>query len=323
MGRRRTKDKHLPQRMYLRSGTFYFADPNGKWHNLGKDYAAAMYEYAQITGPGGACRTLADAVERYMREVACQNAEETYKAKLRHGKIIKEAMGKVRPQAISPQAIYKFRDIVSKRGKVQANRIIATLSHVFGSCIEWGLVTSNPCREVKRYKEAARKRYVEDWEFKAFGDFAGEQIAAYMGFKLLTGLRKSDILNMMRSQIQSDGIHVQTGKTGKKMIIERSPALDAAIARINKLRKVTSVYLFSTKKGGKYTVDGFSAIWKRKMVKALDEGIIQERFTEHDLRAKTASDTDLKHASELLTHSDQKTTLKHYRRKAEKVRPLQ
>jgi len=323
MGRQRRTDKHLPQRMYLRSGTYYFADPGGKWHNLGRDYAAAMYGYAQITGPGGHCRTLADAVDRYMREVACQNAERTYKEKLRYGAIIKEALGKVRPQAISPQAVYKFRDIVSRNGKVQANRIIGVLSHVFTSCIEWGLVTSNPCLSVKRYKEQARDRYVTDDEFKAFGDFAGEQIAAYMQFKLLTGLRKGDILSMKRDQIKPDGIHVKTSKTGKGIIIQRTPALDAAIKRIGKLRKFTSIYLISTRDGGGYTVSGFSAIWQRKMVKALEKGILTERFAEHDLRAKTASDTDLIHAASLLTHDDIKTTQKHYRRKAEIVRPLQ
>jgi uncharacterized membrane-anchored protein YhcB (DUF1043 family) len=59
------------------------------------------------------------------------------------------------------------------------------------------------------------------------------------------------------------------------------------------------------------------------MAKALDKGIIAERFAEHDLRAKAASDTELDHAALLLTHDDKKTTLKHYRRKAEMVRPLQ
>ena len=64
-------------------------------------------------------------------------------------------------------------------------------------------------------------------------------------------------------------------------------------------------------------------ISKNGKVQALDKGIIAERFAEHDLRAKTASDTDLKHAASLLTHDDIKTTQKHYRRKAEIVRPLQ
>ena len=62
---------------------------------------------------------------------------------------------------------------------------------------------------------------------------------------------------------------------------------------------------------------------KTELAAALDKGIIADRFAEHDLKAKTASDTDLKHAASLLTHYDEKTTLKHYRRKAERVRPLQ
>jgi len=58
------------------------------------------------------------------------------------------------------------------------------------------------------------------------------------------------------------------------------------------------------------------------MDKAIKEGVLKEKFREHDLRAKTASDTDLDHAASLLSHSDSKTTKKHYRRKAEIVEPL-
>ena len=53
------------------------------------------------------------------------------------------------------------------------------------------------------------------------------------------------------------------------------------------------MYLFCTRRGGKYTSDGFRAIWQRAMgryVAAAPEGDTRERFTEHDLRAKVASD---------------------------------
>jgi integrase len=83
-----------------------------------------------------------------------------------------------------------------------------------------------------------------------------------------------------------------------------------------------SGYLFTTMKGQPYSDSGFSSIWQRKMRKAIDEEIITERFRDHDIRAKTGSDTNLQHASELLTHSDKKTTLRHYQRKEQKVRPL-
>jgi len=58
------------------------------------------------------------------------------------------------------------------------------------------------------------------------------------------------------------------------------------------------------------------------MAKVLAETKVTARFTEHDLRAKTASDVaSLEHASNLLAHADTATTQKFYRWKAEKVRP--
>jgi integrase len=64
------------------------------------------------------------------------------------------------------------------------------------------------------------RRYVEDSEYLVFEAFAGDLIAAYLDFKLTTGLRKSDILNLTLSQIRDDGIHVTISKTGKRMVIE-------------------------------------------------------------------------------------------------------
>ena len=48
-----------------------------------------------------------------------------------------------------------------------------------------------------------------------------------------------------------------------------------------------------------------------------------KRFTEHDLRAKCASDAEsLEHARALLSHADARTTEAIYRRKPERVKPL-
>ncbi len=45
-------------------------------------------------------------------------------------------------------------------------------------------------------------------------------------------------------------------------------------------------------------------------------------FTEHDIRAKTASDTDAEHASKLMQHRSKEFTEKVYTRKTEVVVPL-
>lgn len=58
------------------------------------------------------------------------------------------------------------------------------------------------------------------------------------------------------------------------------------------------------------------------MKKALDKTELKKRFTEHDLRAKVASDTEAEHARKLLGHVTLEITDKIYRRKAELVKPI-
>jgi integrase len=55
----------------------------------------------------------------------------------------------------------------------------------------------------------------------------------------------------------------------------------------------------------------------------MDETKVEEHFTEHDLRAKCASDAStLEHARQLLANADGKITERVYRRKPEVVKPL-
>ncbi len=46
-----------------------------------------------------------------------------------------------------------------------------------------------------------------------------------MDFKLITGLRITDILSMRLDQIKDDGIHIAIAKTGKRIAIRWSDAL--------------------------------------------------------------------------------------------------
>jgi integrase len=68
---------------------------------------------------------------------------------------------------------------------------------------------------------------------------------------------------------------------------------------------------------------GWDSMWQRFMDRVLAETNIKVRFTEHDLRAKCASDAEsLAHAQALLPHADARTTAQIYWRKPERVRPL-
>ncbi len=208
----------------------------------------------------------------------------------------------------------------------ERHSLYAMLSHTFRYAVRWGDIhhTENPCVRIQRLKEQPRDRYVEDWEYYAFRGHAGPLIAAYMDFKYLTGLRQGDILALRRDQIQGDGIHVTVSKTGERIIYEWTDDLRAAVATIGRLKRpVRGLYLFCTRTGQPYTGNGFRSIWQRKMRSAIEGGVLKERFRDHDIRAKAASDADAQHAIELMGHHDGRITDKHYRRKRRIVRPLQ
>ena len=197
---------------------------------------------------------------------------------------------------------------------------------MYKKAIRWGVVETNPCIGIERHKETPRERYVEDWEYHAFRELVDPWMATYMDLKLLTGLRQGDMLALQEEQLKEDGIHVTIGKTKKQIIISWSDALRTAVEAVRAAKTTyyakQSEYLFCTRRGKQYTSDGFRSIWQRKMTKAVELEILKEKFREHDLRAKTGSDTDLAHAANLLAHLDNRTTQRHYRRKAEVVEPL-
>ena len=329
MGRNRIHNKFLPQRVYLRSGSYYFVDYTGSWHNLGRSYPAAMAHYGQLVADDAHCRTMGDVIDRYTREIVPTKAPKTAKENVKQARYLRVAFGDLDPRRISTQGIYQYMDARGKQSTWQANRELALFSHMFRKAIRWGIVSTNPCIGVERFPEPPRARYVEDQEFEAFREFAGPLIAAYLDFKLLTGLRQADILSLRLDQLKEDGIHVLVSKTKKPHIVQWSPALRQAVETAKALRRQPqrnisrfSTHLFCTRVGKPYTADGFRSIWQRKMRKAHQIGVLSERFTDHDIRAKTGSDADPDHASRLLAHTDPKTTQRHYRRKAETVKPL-
>jgi integrase len=64
-------------------------------------------------------------------------------------------------------------------------------------------------------------------------------------------------------------------------------------------------------------------MWRGFLSRLLTETKVIVRFTEHDLRAKCASDAKtLEHARALLSHADSRLTDRVYRRKPELVDPL-
>jgi integrase len=144
-------------------------------------------------------------------------------------------------------------------------------------------------------------------------------LRAYVVLKLLTGLRRGDLLRLKVSDLRENGIHVETSKTKKQIVItwtaELKEAVEAAIAA---RPKDLVPWIFCTRTGDCYvkadgSANGFDSLWQRFMLRAVAKTKLEYRFQEKDLRKKTASDMPLEHAKFLLGHVSQSTTAKHYR----------
>lgn len=318
----------LPKGWFHRHGAFYFRIPRsmvgrvGKTQfRLGKTYSQALRKYAELLDGEVNTNTMQDLFSRYQIEVTPTKAEATQKNEHNQFSRLSAYFGRMKPSHIEDCDIYEYLDI--RRGSpVAANREIALLSNVFTKARRWGIKIENPCIGIEKHKEKPRDRYIHDDELALFYEkYCSPMLQAYIKVKYITGQRQRDVLDIRLSDICEEGIYFTSSKTKKRFLMEFSDELRDAVSQAKNIkRRVGSIFLFGTRNGGAYTSDGFRSIWQRRMRKFAADG--NERFTEHDIRAKTASDTDAAHANEIMRHNSLAFTERVYRRKLATVRPL-
>lgn len=303
---------------------------------LGRTLSEAYRTWADRVQPHGDEKTVSDLLDRYSHEVVLTKAPRTQQGNSQSIVRLRQVFGHMPIAALKPVHVYQYLD---KRGSqpTSANRDIEVLSHAYTVAIKWGLIEVHPIKgKVISHSERPRDRYVEDWELIEALRVANKTVRAYIGVKLLTGLRRADLLSLRVADLKEDGIHVRPRKTarttGKRLVIAWSDALRKAINEAMASRPRPRVvpiasFLFNTSRGEPYikpdaTANAFDSLWQRFMDKALKETSLQERFQERDLRAKTASDMPLELATALLGHADSRITQRVYRRRPDIVKPL-
>jgi integrase len=244
-------------------------------------------------------------------------------------KILGAHFGQMTPQEVKPRHVRDFLDVDT--GKIHRNRMVAVLSTVFNRAIgKWCVDDDlrNPCVKVERHPTKPRDRYVTDEEFAAFRAICLPQCKLAMDLALLTSQRQGDLIRLTWDQIEVSGpreswaIRVRQGKTGKQMRIKISPALERVLDLADALPPaLPREYVIRNRLGEPYTSDGFRAMWQRFMRQFEKAG--HERFSFHDLRAKSISDNpSLQAASSLAGHVDPKVTTRVYDRGIRSVEPL-
>lgn len=326
MGRRRTKNRHLPQRVYLSHGAYFFHTKEGKAVNLGRELAEALTKYASLIGTQWAGKTLADVIDRYRLEVLpLKRSEQTREDEGKALNRLKAVFGHMVPDTLRAQACYKYMDSRrSKDGKpvpVAARHEMALLGHVFAKAIRWGTATSNPVRGMDLGPRSAKRAQVSIDQVEALKALAGERLAVAIDLAVSTGQRRGDLLALKRSQLTTDGIVFQQSKTGAGVLIEWSEDLKAIVDRAKQLApQIPGEYLIRTRRGKPYTAEGFSAIWQRTMAKHEKAG--GQRFSFHDLRSVSADGAaTAEEAQARLGHASVATTKRHYLRGITRAKP--
>lgn len=340
MSRNRTVQEHkaLPRGWRWKDGAYRYQVParlRPLWDNksefkLGVTLPEAYREWAKRLPDEAAINTLHELFLHYRVKVLSQKKESTGDGQYAILDKLDQVFGEMPVSAIRRTHAVQYYE--RRTAKTAAKREIEVLRHCMTKAVDWGLVDQNLLMGIRM--EGAKRDVMPPTDEQITAVLRLERdrkpakgtlvIQGYIRLKLLTGMRRTDMLSLTTDCLQLNGIHLGTSKTGAKVIIGWSEALRAAVGYCWDAKPVPEApNLFCTRMGKTYLnskmkANGFESMWQRVMAK-LPEDI---HFQERSLRNRAGDDAQsLEHAQALLTHVDSRTT-KIYRTKAEVVRPI-
>ena len=199
---------------------------------------------------------------------------------------IKPSLGNKNINSITIQNIVRFHDSLRKTPR-NANYCLATISSMWSWGESRGLILSpNPCKEIKRYKEVKRKRYLSIDEAKRLGislvteEKNNPYAVAAIRLLILTGARLSEILTAKWEWIDGDILNLPVSKSGPKEVNLPSPVLEI----LKKLPKIEGNPFIIVGKNNRSHLVNLRKPWMRIIKKA---NLLNIRI--HDLRHIFAS----------------------------------
>lgn len=223
-------------------------------------------------------------------------------------------------ESIEPKDIGIFLDVLE--GKHVRKRMAGLLRAAYRKARgKWFLTKNNPCADVEMIKSVPRTRYITDQEFDTVRGVMPKAHALAMLISLLTYQRQGDVIGLEWKNVREDGIYVEQGKTGKRLLIGYTPELKAVLLECRRMGPfVPRRHVIRRRDGNRYTSQGFKTIWGRVMSGVMKARLLVERFTFHDIRAKAVSDTkDLQKAFEGAGHTNIAMTRRVYDRNTRSV----
>ncbi len=222
--------------------------------------------------------------------------------------------GSLKARAITRTDVETLHRTIGKRAPYEANRVLALLSKMFELARRWGFVPeghSNPARDIDRFTEAKRDRWVTHDELPRLAQAINAEPNASarnaLWLYLLTGARKSELLKAQWADVDwtRAELRLPDTKDGRVHYIPLSPP---AVALLRDLpRTADNPYILPGKLPGAHLVN-ISKPWGRVRTAA---GVEDVRL--HDLRRTVGSwlaqsGNSLHLIGRVLNHSNQSTT---------------
>lgn len=156
--------------------------------------------------------TMADAFERYAREVAPTHRGHRWELLRMARWARQEGLRDVRVTDLAPSDLTTWRDATAARvGPATVAREMNLMGSVLASAVEWGWIKVSPARGIKRPRQPnPRRRRISDAEAKKITDalgFKGEvitkrhQIAVMFLMAIETGMRRGELLSLSAATV--------------------------------------------------------------------------------------------------------------------------
>lgn len=257
--------------------------------------------------------TVAELWHRYDKEVLAHKAAKTaVDQRSIFERLVRPEIGARKVNSIGYSDIERLHAKVSNCTRVQANRMIALLRHMFGRAVRWGIVVNNPVVGIRQNSEEPRERLLSKSERKRFGDAlaALPDDAAKLAIELLylTGARKSEVLHARWDQFDlEDAVWTKPSAHTKQRKVHRVPLNQGSLDVLRRARAIGGeTYVFPNKNG--QPLNDIRRIFRKVCAIA---GIDDLRI--HDLRHNFASmlaeaGIDLLAIGKLLGHTQAATT---------------
>jgi len=204
-----------------------------KWRKIGTDLHSALTEYAPIgSAPkDGMPALIDDALPILIKKVANSTRKQCKYCAAQ----LKEASAAFFPNQVRDGDVVELLDGDAVR-QAWANRMLTVLKMVFLRVLDRGRVEANPCVSVKRFVHKPRERLITPKEYAAVYKGCPPWLPCVMDLCYLTGQRIGDVLKIEDGHLRDEGVHFEQQKTGKRLVVDWTRELRAAVDRVQERR---------------------------------------------------------------------------------------